>query len=144
MKNSSDTNGNRNHDLPICSEVPQPTAPPRSPIYIYISLLCYGLHIFSFYTNFSLLYTFSVVDKHKVFFRLSFLLHSFSMVITYYSVKLNLFRKICCEDWGWVELTKNRVRFGNASFDPSGSAIREQRFLLRLNQKITRLDLAFL
>ena len=29
MKNSSDTIGNRNRDLPICSAVPQPTAPPR-------------------------------------------------------------------------------------------------------------------
>jgi hypothetical protein len=29
MKNSSDTIGNRTHDLPTCSAVPQPTAPPR-------------------------------------------------------------------------------------------------------------------
>jgi hypothetical protein len=32
MKNSSDTIGNRTHDLPACSAVPQPTAPPRAPI----------------------------------------------------------------------------------------------------------------
>jgi len=31
MKNSSDTIGNRNRDLPTCSAVPQPTAPPRAP-----------------------------------------------------------------------------------------------------------------
>jgi hypothetical protein len=31
MKNSSDTNGNRTRDLPTCSAVPQPTAPPRTP-----------------------------------------------------------------------------------------------------------------
>jgi hypothetical protein len=31
MKNSSDTVGNRTCDLPICSTVPQPTAPPRAP-----------------------------------------------------------------------------------------------------------------
>jgi hypothetical protein len=30
MKNSSDTIGNRNRDLPRCSTVPQPTAPPRA------------------------------------------------------------------------------------------------------------------
>jgi len=30
-KNSSGTLGNRTHDLPACSSVPQPTAPPRSP-----------------------------------------------------------------------------------------------------------------
>jgi hypothetical protein len=31
MKNSSDSNGNRTRDLPTCSAVPQPTAPPRTP-----------------------------------------------------------------------------------------------------------------
>jgi len=30
LKNSSDTIGNRTRDLPACSAVPQPTAPPRS------------------------------------------------------------------------------------------------------------------
>ena len=30
MKNSDDTIGNRSHDLPTCSAVPQPTAPPRT------------------------------------------------------------------------------------------------------------------
>jgi hypothetical protein len=32
MKNSNDTIGNRSRDLPVCSAVPQPTAPPRAPI----------------------------------------------------------------------------------------------------------------
>jgi len=32
MKKSSDTIGNRTRDLPACSAVPQPTAPPRAPI----------------------------------------------------------------------------------------------------------------
>ena len=31
MKKSNDTIGNRTHDLPACSAVPQPTAPPRAP-----------------------------------------------------------------------------------------------------------------
>jgi hypothetical protein len=31
MKNSSDTIGNRTPDLPVCSAVPQPTAPPHAP-----------------------------------------------------------------------------------------------------------------
>jgi len=31
MKNSSDTIGNRTRDIPSCSAVPQPTAPPRAP-----------------------------------------------------------------------------------------------------------------
>ena len=31
MKNSSDAIGNRNRDLPACSVVPQPTAPPGAP-----------------------------------------------------------------------------------------------------------------
>ena len=30
MKNSHDTIGNRTRDLPVCSAVPQPTAPPRA------------------------------------------------------------------------------------------------------------------
>jgi hypothetical protein len=30
MKNSSDTIGNRTRDLPACSAVPQPTAPPAA------------------------------------------------------------------------------------------------------------------
>ena len=33
MKNSNDTIGNRTHDLPACSAVPQPTAPPRTPFF---------------------------------------------------------------------------------------------------------------
>jgi hypothetical protein len=31
MKKSNDTIGNRTRDLPACSVVPQPTAPPRAP-----------------------------------------------------------------------------------------------------------------
>jgi len=33
MKNPKDTIGNRTRDLPACSAVPQPTAPPRVPQY---------------------------------------------------------------------------------------------------------------
>ena len=32
MKNSNNTIGYRTRDLPACSAVPQPTAPPRAPI----------------------------------------------------------------------------------------------------------------
>jgi hypothetical protein len=32
MKNSINTIGNRSHDLPTCSAVSQPTAPPRGPV----------------------------------------------------------------------------------------------------------------
>ena len=35
MKNSSDTIGNPTRDLPTCSAVPQPTAPPRARIIGY-------------------------------------------------------------------------------------------------------------
>jgi len=31
MKNSNDTIGNRTQDLPVCSVVPEPNAPPRAP-----------------------------------------------------------------------------------------------------------------
>jgi hypothetical protein len=34
MKNSNDTIGNRTRDVPACSAVPQPTAPPRTPAII--------------------------------------------------------------------------------------------------------------
>jgi hypothetical protein len=34
MSNSTNTTGNRTRDLPACSAVPQPTAPPRAPIFI--------------------------------------------------------------------------------------------------------------
>jgi hypothetical protein len=32
MKNSNDAIGDRTRDLPACSAVPQPTAPPRAPL----------------------------------------------------------------------------------------------------------------
>jgi hypothetical protein len=32
MKNYNDTIGNRTRELPVCSAVPQPTAPPRTPV----------------------------------------------------------------------------------------------------------------
>jgi hypothetical protein len=35
MKNSNDNIGNRTRDLPVCSAVPQPTAPPRAPLLYY-------------------------------------------------------------------------------------------------------------
>jgi hypothetical protein len=31
LENSNDTVGNRTRDLPACSAVPEPTAPPRTP-----------------------------------------------------------------------------------------------------------------
>ena len=43
MKNSSDTIGNRIRNLPACSAVPQPTAPPRTSSdrkEVLLSLLC--------------------------------------------------------------------------------------------------------
>ena len=43
MKNSNDTIGNGTRDLPACSAVPQPTAPPRAPLFIiYCSLFQKG------------------------------------------------------------------------------------------------------
>jgi len=40
MKNSVDTIGNRTRDLPACSAVPQPTAPPRPPNLHVLSYTC--------------------------------------------------------------------------------------------------------
>jgi len=41
MKTSNDTLGNRTHDLSACSAVPQPTAPPLSPLQDYACLYIY-------------------------------------------------------------------------------------------------------
>ena len=38
MKNSNDIIGNRTRDLPTCSAVPQPTAPPRTPAVTHIKV----------------------------------------------------------------------------------------------------------
>jgi len=45
MKNSSNTIGDRTHDLPACSAVPQPTAPPGHPNLITQRL--YSNHTFN-------------------------------------------------------------------------------------------------
>jgi len=58
-KNSSDTIGNRTRDLPACSTVPEPTAPPRAPhvcvracvrarayIYIYIYIFVAQMNMY--------------------------------------------------------------------------------------------------
>jgi len=34
MKNSDDTIGNQTRNLPACSAVPQPTAPPHAPLFV--------------------------------------------------------------------------------------------------------------
>ena len=36
MKNSSDSIGNRTRDRPACSAVPQPNAPPRTPVVVVV------------------------------------------------------------------------------------------------------------
>jgi hypothetical protein len=40
MKKSNDTIGNRTRDLTACSALPQPTAPPRTPLYTQGFLEC--------------------------------------------------------------------------------------------------------
>jgi hypothetical protein len=47
MKKSTDTIGNGTRDLPVCSAVPQPTAPPRPPgIWIKAgNLECFYHHV---------------------------------------------------------------------------------------------------
>ena len=45
MEHSSDNTGNRNRDLPACSAVPQPTAPPLAPLesLVLFVILCLQL-----------------------------------------------------------------------------------------------------
>ena len=48
MKNSSDTIGNWTRDLPACSAVAQPTAPPRDPTFnSYLHILQYILSLYN-------------------------------------------------------------------------------------------------
>jgi hypothetical protein len=48
MKNSNDTIRNRNHNLPACSTVPQPTAPPCAPHHAHNTWNCENLkHVIS-------------------------------------------------------------------------------------------------
>jgi hypothetical protein len=42
LKNYSDSFGNRTRDLPACSAVPQPTAPPRTPNFMVLTLRCFS------------------------------------------------------------------------------------------------------
>jgi hypothetical protein len=44
MKNSNDTIGSRTRDLPVCGAVPQPTAPPRTPVIIIIIIIIVKNH----------------------------------------------------------------------------------------------------
>jgi hypothetical protein len=48
MKNSNETIGNQARDLPACSAVPQPTAPQRVPLNMW---LCIN-HLLDFHPNF--------------------------------------------------------------------------------------------
>jgi hypothetical protein len=56
MKNSNDNIGNRTRDLPACSAVPQPTAPPRVPNALHVIYIKYKqVPVFNF--MFDLLWT---------------------------------------------------------------------------------------
>ena len=48
MRNYNDTIGNRTRYLPTCSAVPQPTAPPRTPVNCMVARI-YGLEIVLIY-----------------------------------------------------------------------------------------------
>jgi len=71
MKNSNDIIGNRTRDLPACSAVPQPTAPPQyiSKLYLKdsdnymfrLSFLNYLENSFAYFANFPLLLFVSVL-----------------------------------------------------------------------------------
>jgi hypothetical protein len=47
LKNSSDSIGNRTHNLPVCSAVPQPTVPLHTPkVCVYYHLNGYNSEVF--------------------------------------------------------------------------------------------------
>jgi len=45
MKNSSDTIGNQTCDLPACSAMPQPTAPPHTPEKLMCPEIIYNVNL---------------------------------------------------------------------------------------------------
>jgi hypothetical protein len=61
MKNSNDTIGNGARDLPVCSPVPKPTAPPRAPHYIVEKYLTHNHERSSSDPN----YTLNPTQKNK-------------------------------------------------------------------------------
>ena len=58
MKNSNDI-GNRTRDLPACSAVPQPTAPPCALIYMYVYIYIYN---YKYMCNY--VYIYKITDTH--------------------------------------------------------------------------------
>jgi hypothetical protein len=52
MKNSRDTIGKQTHDLPFCSAVPRPTAPPRVPL-SYVMSCCLRSSSYNMLDSFS-------------------------------------------------------------------------------------------
>jgi hypothetical protein len=69
MKNSNDTLGNRTRALPVCSAVPQPTAPPLAPHENVPSYLTANAH--SFYTLQLLHHEKSLYFSHRIFPRIT-------------------------------------------------------------------------
>jgi hypothetical protein len=67
MKNSSDTIGNRTRDLPTCSAVPQPMAPPRAGGVLFITYVHSSARIeMSGATFYSFIYLHEV-DRHNFY-----------------------------------------------------------------------------
>ena len=51
IKNSSHPIGNRTRDLPACSAVPQPTAPPLTPLLPQQDVFCFEVHCENHYSS---------------------------------------------------------------------------------------------
>jgi hypothetical protein len=70
MKNSNDTIGNRSCDLPPCSAVPQPTAPPRAPNLLTKAAIIVGRSlyatVFGFNQRWIYLMVFSKTQQLKI------------------------------------------------------------------------------
>ena len=65
MKNSNDTIGHRTRDLPTCSAVPQPTAPPRTPslLVVYVSVCSINTGIYLIGMGYGSVYCGENLDK---------------------------------------------------------------------------------
>ena len=68
MKNSNDTIGNQTYDLPACSAVPEPTAPPHASSVFKHQSIIYNDEICGSFQKFCTLYVFSL--KMNLFYKI--------------------------------------------------------------------------
>ena len=112
MKNSSDTIGNRTRDPPACSTVPQPTAPPHTPIIIIIIIII--INRTSIYTVLQ-----HALCHYNLFIKFNFLNQTF-MLLSSWRIKVVTVDQQCSysltcgvPDKKIIKLFVSKIRYGN-------------------------------